>query len=86
MTTTTSQSVLPGARRINRRKEFTAMRQMACRVHQAMENGFWWCNDCQNITERVEGEQGQPAHCEKCGSHRIQFSRLKSEPMEAAHA
>lgn len=37
--------------------------------------GFWFCSDCEQITERMEGEQGQPAYCLKCGSYRIKFHR-----------
>ena len=35
--------------------------------------GGWFCQDCQDLCERNEGEQGQPAHCHKCGSHRLQY-------------
>lgn len=35
--------------------------------------GYWWCYDCTKPTEREEGEQGQPAHCKHCGSHRIRY-------------
>jgi DNA-directed RNA polymerase subunit RPC12/RpoP len=37
--------------------------------------GFWYCADCEHTTEREEGEQGQPAHCLRCGSHRIGWNR-----------
>jgi len=33
--------------------------------------GFWKCLDCDGPCEREESEQGQPAHCGTCGSHRI---------------
>lgn len=43
-------------------------------IHQIFENGFWFCNDCDCICERIEGEQGQPAHCNRCGGHRIEWN------------
>lgn len=30
--------------------------------------GFWFCRGCNSTTERIEGEQGRPAHCAGCGS------------------
>ncbi|HEV2210071.1 MAG TPA: hypothetical protein VG167_14925 [Verrucomicrobiae bacterium] len=33
----------------------------------------WWCRDCERITEREESDQGQPAKCSLCGSHRIEY-------------
>ena len=36
--------------------------------------GYWYCTDCDAVCERVEGEQGQPAHCAACGSHHIFFN------------
>lgn len=38
-------------------------------------SGYWRCLDCMAINSREEGEQGQPAHCGRCGSH-----KLKREP------
>jgi len=38
-------------------------------------NGFWFCHDCASVCERIEGEQGQPAHCKRCRSHRIEWNR-----------
>lgn len=35
--------------------------------------GYWYCYDCEKVTEREEGEQGQPAHCLFCRSHRIRY-------------
>lgn len=28
--------------------------------------GFWFCRACNSTTERIEGEQGRPAHCGRC--------------------
>jgi hypothetical protein len=36
--------------------------------------GFWDCKDCQAPCDREEGENGQPAHCHRCGSHRIKWN------------
>ncbi len=35
--------------------------------------GFWYCKDCDHVCERHEGEQGQPACCGHCASHRIEW-------------
>jgi rubrerythrin len=37
--------------------------------------GFWFCKSCDAPCERIEGEQGQPAHCDKCGSPRISWTQ-----------
>lgn len=50
-------------------------RQILTRVLQTLEAGFWFCHDCDGICERDEGEQGQPAHCSRCGSHRIEWNQ-----------
>jgi hypothetical protein len=42
---------------------------------EKMNAGFYWCLDGEHVCEREEGEQGQPAHCSRCGSHRIQWNR-----------
>lgn len=49
-------------------------RRLLARLVHALE-GFWWCRDCDSPTERVEGEQGQPSHCARCGSHRISYEQ-----------
>jgi hypothetical protein len=43
-----------------------------------LKEGAWFCADCERRCERVEGENGQPAHCHRCGSHRINFFKLLS--------
>jgi hypothetical protein len=43
------------------------------KIDEILFCGSWFCNDCKRFCERIEGEQGQPAHCDKCGSHRITF-------------
>jgi rubrerythrin len=43
------------------------------KIEKILTEGFWFCRDCDCITEREEGEQGQPAHCGHCGSHKIQW-------------
>jgi hypothetical protein len=37
--------------------------------------GFWWCDDCERVTERIEDDHGQPAHCSHCGSHNIHHEK-----------
>lgn len=48
-------------------------RRIFSRLVLAMGDGGFWCRDCERATEREEGEQGQPAHCARCGSHRIEY-------------
>ena len=52
------------------------------RFATAVLSGFWFCADCQDITERIEGEQGQPAHCERCGGHRITWNPPTQHPTQ----
>lgn len=60
-------SVLPAA------KAHHLRRRMLANFIGAVREGFWYCNDHDGLCDRVEGEQGQPAHCSVCGSHRIEF-------------
>lgn len=54
--------------------DWQVRRRIFGRLMLALEdNGGWWCQDCGQQTEREEGEQGQPAHCLRCGSHRIRY-------------
>jgi hypothetical protein len=55
-------------------------RRILSRLLLALENGGWWCRDCERATDRVEGEQGQPAHCERCLSHRIEYQPPVTSP------
>jgi hypothetical protein len=41
------------------------------RIETVLMNGFWYCTDCDRMCERIEGEQGQPAHCDRCGGLHI---------------
>lgn len=68
------QTVLPGATRIEC-KERVLRERLKEAFRQALTNGYWWCNVCECICERIEGEQGEPAHCHRCGSHRIEFQK-----------
>jgi hypothetical protein len=44
------------------------------KLSEALWQGFWSCRDCDRMTERQEGENGQPAHCSICGSYRIDWN------------
>lgn len=44
------------------------------RIETVLMAGFWFCRDCDCMCERIEGEQGQPAHCDRCGGHRIEWN------------
>ena len=44
------------------------------RLARIFAEGFWYCYDCDCRCERIEGEQGQSARCERCGSHRIEWN------------
>ena len=48
--------------------------QIRTRVEHVLLNGFWFCHTCDARCERIEGEQGQPAHCDRCGGHRIEWN------------
>jgi hypothetical protein len=50
-------------------------RRMLASLIGAVDSGFWYCLDGEHICERMEGENGQPAHCSQCGSHRIEWNR-----------
>ncbi len=43
-------------------------------IQSIFEQGFWFCKDCDCRCERIEGEQGQPAHCDRCGSPHIEWN------------
>lgn len=51
----------------------TAQPRLGARLELALTTGGWWCHDCQSHTERIESEQGEPASCAGCGSHRIEY-------------
>jgi uncharacterized paraquat-inducible protein A len=38
-----------------------------------LNNGSWLCDDCDSFCDRIEGENGQPAHCHRCGGYRLKF-------------
>lgn len=59
--------------RYRSRLSWQAQPRLSTRLNFALSGGGWWCHDCQRQTERIEGEQGQPATCERCGSHRIEY-------------
>ncbi len=42
-------------------------------LSDALKTGVWWCRSCEQTTERIEGENGQPAHCHVCRSPKIQY-------------
>jgi hypothetical protein len=74
----TYHSVLPAATRRSCQAEVTRdaqeARQFKARLTAIFANGFWYCFDCQAVCERIEGEQGQPSHCDRCGSTRIEYN------------
>jgi uncharacterized paraquat-inducible protein A len=43
-------------------------------IEHVLLSGFWYCRDCDARCERIEGEQGMPAHCDRCGSHHIEWN------------
>jgi len=54
--------------------------QIKRNIAEVLASGFWFCKDCDCICERIEGEQGQPAHCNRCCSPRIEWN----PPVEVA--
>lgn len=62
----------PGVKDMEKTAE--AIRQKLHRqITDVLNNGSWQCDDCDSFCDRIEGEHGQPAHCHRCGSHRIKF-------------
>jgi len=86
MTMKTYQAILPMTTR--RLKPFAPLPpprprlqttdQLAHQIQRSVETvlmaGFWFCHNCDCICERIEGEQGQPAHCHRCHSPRIEWN------------
>jgi hypothetical protein len=68
----TYQSVLPAATRKDCRERKIGA-EIKETLSSAFANGFWFCNDCQSRCERIEGENGQPSHCDRCSSPRIEW-------------
>jgi len=75
----TYQSVLPAASRRDCQADRTRERHLARAIKsnllQVFTNGFWYCNDCEARCERIEGENGQPSCCDRCGSTHIEYFR-----------
>ena len=73
------QSVLPAASRreceAESTRDFRIARKLKSQLSQIFRDGFWYCNSCESRCERIEDENGQPAHCDKCGSPRIDWNR-----------
>jgi len=67
------QSVLPAATRKECR-ESEIGQKIKAKLTEIFKNGFWFCLDCQSRCERMEDEHGQPAHCDLCGSPRLQWN------------
>jgi hypothetical protein len=42
-------------------------------LQRIFRDGFWFCFDCEARCERIEGENGQPHSCDRCGSSRIEY-------------
>lgn len=76
MTTTTKtyQSVLPATTRKTCRLD-KLKRRIKSNLQRLFTAGFWFCNDCERVCERIEGEHGQPSHCSHCQGYRIEFTR-----------
>ena len=79
LTMKTYQSVLPAASRRDCQADRTRERHLARAIKsnllQVFTNGFWYCNDCEARCERIEGENGQPSCCDRCGSTHIEYFR-----------
>jgi uncharacterized paraquat-inducible protein A len=43
------------------------------KIDQVISSGTWCCKDCDSFCDRIEDDHGQPAKCDRCGSHRIHF-------------
>jgi hypothetical protein len=73
MTTTTIPYAVPlrKPKAVTPADPFGRAAQLKQSIESVFNNGFWYCQDGDHLCEREEGEQGQPAHCNRCGSHRI---------------
>lgn len=47
--------------------------RIASRLKHLCATGFWWCNDCERVTERIESDHGQPHFCERCQSNSLTY-------------
>jgi len=57
--------------------------QLLDRLERALTEGFWFCVDGGHTCERIEGEQGQPAHCSVCARTRLEWNPPTFELVEA---
>jgi hypothetical protein len=73
----TYQSVLPAAtRKAPCKLDRTVIsNQIRIGLADVFSNGFWYCDTCESRCERVEGENGQPSHCDRCGSPQIDWNK-----------
>jgi hypothetical protein len=69
----TTQSVLPAATPKKCREEKIG-EQIKAKLSELFKDGFWFCQGCESRCERIEGENGQPSHCDQCGSYRIKWN------------
>ena len=67
------QCALPAASRSERTRLRHLSREIKSNLLQIFRDGFWFCPDCQARCERIEGENGQPHSCDRCGSSRIEY-------------
>jgi hypothetical protein len=54
-------------------EDIAKARELKDNISTVIISGFWFCHRCEGRCERDEGENGQPAHCAKCGSADIQY-------------
>jgi rubrerythrin len=59
------------------RRERDLARATKEKISELFSAGFWFCRDCNRVCERVEGEHGQPSHCARCKSYRVEFSGIE---------
>lgn len=41
------------------------------RFSETLRAGFWFCNDCDRVTDIIESDHGQPNKCGHCNSTNI---------------
>lgn len=46
---------------------------LRAKLTDAFKNGYWFCLNCQRLTERIEPDNGQPAFCARCRSPRLEY-------------
>jgi len=61
-------------------------RKLTVQLETLLHEGFWLCSDCEQICDRIESENGQPASCSRCHGHRITWNPPINEALRKEKA